>query len=64
MLMFTLFSPPTCNLQDADILLSFHSCSIWDWKDASETNFKDARSLASDCWTLDDVSCSLQQIHI
>ncbi|CAL5426004.1 unnamed protein product [Camellia sinensis] len=30
--------------------------SIWDWKDARiEVNFEDARSLASDCWTLDHV---------
>ncbi|PQQ14554.1 hypothetical protein Pyn_35068 [Prunus yedoensis var. nudiflora] len=36
-------------------LTHIETLSIWDWKDASETNFKDARSLASDCWTLDDV---------
>lgn len=33
------------------------NCSIWDWKDSrNEANFLEARSLASDSWTLDHVS--------
>ncbi|GMP87706.1 hypothetical protein CsSME_00039968 [Camellia sinensis var. sinensis] len=37
-------------------LTHIETLSIWDWKDARiEVNFEDARSLASDCWTLDHV---------
>ncbi|KAM1449639.1 hypothetical protein EV2_008471 [Malus domestica] len=36
-------------------LTHIETLSIWDWKDASETSFQDARSLASKGWTLDDV---------
>uniref|UniRef100_A0A5B6Z357 Uncharacterized protein n=1 Tax=Davidia involucrata TaxID=16924 RepID=A0A5B6Z357_DAVIN len=37
-------------------LTHIETLSVWDWKDATlETNFEDARSLASDSWTLDHV---------
>ncbi|KAL5561476.1 hypothetical protein UlMin_031223 [Ulmus minor] len=37
-------------------LTHIETLSIWDWKDGkSEANFQDARSLASNGWTLDDV---------
>ncbi|KAM5564013.1 WD repeat-containing protein GTS1 [Rosa sericea] len=36
-------------------LTHIETLSIWDWKDATETNFQDARSLASNSWTLGDV---------
>ena len=36
------------------------NCSIWDWKDSrNEANLLEARSLASDSWTLDHVSVFL-----
>ncbi|XP_009342146.2 WD repeat-containing protein GTS1-like [Pyrus x bretschneideri] len=37
-------------------LTHIETLSIWDWKDATETSFQDARSLASKGWTLDDVN--------
>ncbi|XVF32755.1 hypothetical protein REPUB_Repub17cG0110600 [Reevesia pubescens] len=37
-------------------LTNIETLSIWNWKDgANEANFEDARSLASDSWTLDHV---------
>ncbi|KAK9281871.1 hypothetical protein L1049_004778 [Liquidambar formosana] len=37
-------------------LTHIETLSVWDWKDARiEANFQDARSLASDSWTLDHV---------
>ncbi|CAK9175313.1 unnamed protein product [Ilex paraguariensis] len=37
-------------------LTHIETLSVWDWKDARiEANFEDARSLASDSWTLDNV---------
>ncbi|OVA14885.1 WD40 repeat [Macleaya cordata] len=37
-------------------LTHIETLSIWDWKDGrNEANFQDARSLASDSWTLDHV---------
>lgn len=54
-----IFTLPLFAMFDSDISL-IHStllCSIWDWKDArNEVNFSDARALASESWTLDNVS--------
>nr|XP_004290782.2 PREDICTED: WD repeat-containing protein 89 homolog [Fragaria vesca subsp. vesca] len=36
-------------------LTHIETLSIWDWKDATQTNFQDARSLASKSWSLGDV---------
>ncbi|XP_065861322.1 WD repeat-containing protein GTS1 isoform X2 [Euphorbia lathyris] len=37
-------------------LTHIETLSIWDWKEARNvTNIQEARSLASDCWTLDNV---------
>ncbi|XP_007050892.2 PREDICTED: WD repeat-containing protein 89 homolog [Theobroma cacao] len=37
-------------------LTNIETLSVWNWKDGSnEANFEDARSLASDSWTLDHV---------
>ncbi|RXI02585.1 hypothetical protein DVH24_002663 [Malus domestica] len=43
------------DISKALVLTHIETLSIWDWKDASETSFQDARSLASKGWTLDNV---------
>ncbi|KAF7804846.1 WD repeat-containing protein GTS1 [Senna tora] len=48
------------HIETLGLILTVYStlipCSIWNWKDArNEVNFSDARSLASESWTLDHV---------
>ncbi|KDP28143.1 hypothetical protein JCGZ_13914 [Jatropha curcas] len=44
------------NYQKLWCLTHIESLSIWDWKDArNEANLQEARTLASDSWTLDNV---------
>ncbi|KAF2314993.1 hypothetical protein GH714_037475 [Hevea brasiliensis] len=45
-------------------LTHIESLSIWDWKDEkNEANLQEARSLASDCWSLDHVDYFIDCHH-